>query len=195
MVRQWAIALFWAFTVYAFVARSILQKLRIRDTGIRGITRDRGVAARLAGVLMPPAWLTIGVAPLVWGHVALRAIQVAGLLSALVGLAVAVASQRAMGTSWRIGVKTGERARLVRHGPFRWVRNPFFTGMALVAVGTTATAPSVTGALAVACLLAVLVLQVRLVEEPHLLGTFGDEYRAYAREAGRFVPGLGRLRS
>jgi protein-S-isoprenylcysteine O-methyltransferase Ste14 len=35
-------------------------------------------------------------------------------------------------------------------------------------------------------------LLARLVEEPHLLELHGEEYRAYARRVGRFVPGLGR---
>jgi protein-S-isoprenylcysteine O-methyltransferase Ste14 len=30
-------------------------------------------------------------------------------------------------------------------------------------------------------------------EEAYLLRTYGDEYRAYAKEVGRFVPGLGKL--
>jgi protein-S-isoprenylcysteine O-methyltransferase Ste14 len=32
---------------------------------------------------------------------------------------------------------------------------------------------------------------VRVVEEPHLRRTFGDEYAAYARRVGRFLPGIG----
>jgi len=38
-----------------------------------------------------------------------------------------------------------------------------------------------------------LELHVRHVEEPYLLQTHGDAYRAYAASAGRFVPGVGRL--
>ena len=40
-----------------------------------------------------------------------------------------------------------------------------------------------------------LELQVRSVEEPYLLRTHGDAYRAYASRVGRFVPGIGRLAS
>jgi protein-S-isoprenylcysteine O-methyltransferase Ste14 len=36
-------------------------------------------------------------------------------------------------------------------------------------------------------------LQVRVVEEPHLLRTHGQAYEDWAREVGRFVPGVGRL--
>jgi protein-S-isoprenylcysteine O-methyltransferase Ste14 len=33
-----------------------------------------------------------------------------------------------------------------------------------------------------------------LTEEAYLIRTYGDAYRAYARQVGRFVPGLGTLR-
>jgi protein-S-isoprenylcysteine O-methyltransferase Ste14 len=34
-------------------------------------------------------------------------------------------------------------------------------------------------------------LQVRVVEEPHLLAVHGDAYRDYLAHVGRFVPGVG----
>jgi protein-S-isoprenylcysteine O-methyltransferase Ste14 len=38
-----------------------------------------------------------------------------------------------------------------------------------------------------------LQLQVRRIEEPYLLRVHGEDYRAYAAQAGRFLPGIGRL--
>ncbi len=38
-----------------------------------------------------------------------------------------------------------------------------------------------------------LEIQVRFVEEPYLMRTHGDEYRAYASRVGRFLPGIGRM--
>jgi protein-S-isoprenylcysteine O-methyltransferase Ste14 len=45
----------------------------------------------------------------------------------------------------------------------------------------------------VAALVLALEIQVRLVEEPHLLRAHGSAYGEYASRVGRFVPGLGRL--
>ena len=56
----------------------------------------------------------------------------------------------------------------------------------------------VPNALSVGMVVAVVVahqIQVRLVEEPYLLATHGEAYRAYAARTGRFVPFLGRLSS
>jgi protein-S-isoprenylcysteine O-methyltransferase Ste14 len=43
-------------------------------------------------------------------------------------------------------------------------------------------------------LIASIELQVRRVEEPYLLRRHGDAYRAYTARAGRFLPGVGRIR-
>lgn len=188
-MRTPVLALFWGFTAYAFVVRTTLQKLRTRDGGVRGISLDRGVLAFAAGLLLVPAWLAVGIAPFLspvkaWAP---------GLALTLVGIALALASQRAMGSAWRIGVAPGERTALVTRGPFRWVRNPFFTGMSLIAAGTTLSGPTIAGAVATVVLFATLIVQVRVVEEPHLVRTFGDDFLTYARRTGRFLPGLGRI--
>ena len=79
--------------------------------------------------------------------------------------------------------------------------------LAWAAPGVASTSTFVTGlgiALVVPNLLAALMLvgivvaqqiQVRLVEEPYLLRVHGETYRRYAARTGRFVPGIGRLRS
>jgi protein-S-isoprenylcysteine O-methyltransferase Ste14 len=181
--------LFWGFTAHAFVIRTVARKLASGDTGIRGVARDRGVLAFAAGMLPVPAWLLVGAAPLFsageW--------WLPGVAVTCAGVALALASQRAMASTWRIGVAEGERTALVTRGPFRWMRNPFFTGMALIATGTTAASPTWAGAGATVLLFGTLVVQVRVVEEPHLVRMFGAEYLAYARCTGRFIPGVGVL--
>lgn len=187
-MRTAALLSFWGFTVIAFAVRTAVQKLTTGDGGLRGIARDRGPLAVVAGLLLVPAWLTVGVAPVL----SRIAPWPPALTVTATGAALGFWTQWAMGRSWRIGVASGERTRLVTDGPFRWVRNPFFTGMALVAIGTTATVPTWLGAAGTLLLCGTLVVQVRLVEEPHLARAFGPDYAAYSLRAGRFIPGIGR---
>ena len=46
----------------------------------------------------------------------------------------------------------------------------------------------------VVCIFVGIQIQVRLVEEPHLIATHGDPYRSYAARTGRFLPMIGRMR-
>jgi protein-S-isoprenylcysteine O-methyltransferase Ste14 len=191
------LAVFWALTLYAFVVRTIVQRLRSGDTGVRGVSRTRGTLAIVAGLLMVPAWLGLGAAA-TWRAFAqdstTASLRPLADFLAVAGAVLGIVSQLALGRSWRIGVADGETTTFVAGGPFRWVRNPFFTGMLVLGAGTTAAFFTWAGAVALAALAVALSVQVRLVEEPHLCATFGEEYAAYARRTGRFVPRIGRSR-
>ena len=60
-------------------------------------------------------------------------IQVAGIVVAIVGFVVTVASQLAMGDAWRGDVDPDARTELVTSGPFRVVRNPILSGTLVTA--------------------------------------------------------------
>jgi protein-S-isoprenylcysteine O-methyltransferase Ste14 len=121
-------------------------------------------------------------------------VQWGGVALVVLGTAVTVSSQLAMGGSWRADVDPAARSPLVTSGPFRLVRNPVFAGSAITIVGLALVVPNVLSLLMVSAFLAGLEIQVRLVEEPYLLRVHGDAYRDYAARTGRFVPGVGRLR-
>ena len=79
---------------------------------------------------------------------------------------------------------------LVTHGPYRWVRHPFYDSGALCILASSLLASNwfllLTGTLA----LLLLVVRTRK-EEENLLKRFGDDYRAYMKSTGRFWPKFG----
>jgi protein-S-isoprenylcysteine O-methyltransferase Ste14 len=88
-------------------------------------------------------------------------------------------------------VVTRAKATLVTHGPYRWVRHPFYvTAALLMALATLLTANWLFGL----CSLAVLtLLAIRTPkEEQMLIDRFGDDYRKYMATTGRFFPRLSR---
>jgi protein-S-isoprenylcysteine O-methyltransferase Ste14 len=110
-----------------------------------------------------------------------------------VGIVATVAAQLAMGASWRIGVDPAERTSLVTSGPFALVRNPIFTATLVTFLGLTPAVPSLLSIIGLIVLVVGVELQVRRVEEPHLLDVHGAAYVQFAARTGRFLPGLGRL--
>jgi protein-S-isoprenylcysteine O-methyltransferase Ste14 len=85
---------------------------------------------------------------------------------------------------------TRKEHRLVTHGPYRWVRHPLYTVGAsmfisfglmadnwfIIAMGT----------------FTFIIMAVRTPqEEANLIEKFGDEYREYMKQTGRFFPKLG----
>jgi protein-S-isoprenylcysteine O-methyltransferase Ste14 len=189
--------------VVVFGVRTWLQVRRTGSTGFHGISGTPGSLRWWAGVLFVAA-LVLGLAALVLAVVDVvarpsgsvtDAAGVVGLVLALVGFAGVLAAQTGMGSSWRIGVKETERTELVTSKLFALVRNPIFTAMVVAQLGLTSMVPTWLSLAALACLVVAVELQVRLIEEPYLLATHGDTYRHYAADTGRFLPGIGTLRS
>jgi protein-S-isoprenylcysteine O-methyltransferase Ste14 len=195
-----ALALYLAWLVLAFGARTLVQLRRTGDSGLRVHAGPVGspawwakagfLAALLAGAAAPLATL-IGpldfVAVLDGGWVGWL-----GTAVALAGIAMTFVAQLAMGDSWRVGVDPGERTELVTAGVFSVVRNPVFSAMAVTAAGLALLAPNPLALGALAATIISLEVQVRVVEEPHLRRVHGRAYQRYESEVGRFLPGVGR---
>jgi protein-S-isoprenylcysteine O-methyltransferase Ste14 len=115
-----------------------------------------------------------------------------GALVVLVGTALMAAAQLDLGASWRIGIDEGARPGLVRGGLYRVCRNPIFLAMLVAITGFAIMLPTW---LSFGTLLGAAIgirAHVR-DEEAHLLRTYGADYADYARQVGRFLPGVGLL--
>ncbi|PTL60302.1 methyltransferase family protein [Paraconexibacter algicola] len=194
-----ALGLFLLYLLVVFAGRALLLKRQTGTAGWRGITGRPGSAAWFGGVLFAVA-LALGLLAPVAGLLGLSNLFNAPVVQAFgVGLFAAgsvgsVVAQRAMGAAWRVGVAADEQTALVGDGVFARVRNPFFSTLLLSASGLALMVPGVPALAALVLLVVAVELQVRVVEEPHLLALHGDDYRAYAARAGRFLPGIGTIR-
>jgi len=194
-----ALALFGVFAALGFGWRSWEQRRRTGSTGFRGVSGRLGsaewfagsgfVAAPAVAVLASILQLLDVAAPVAVLHSPW--IQIGGIVVAIVGIFATVYAQLDMGDSWRIGVDPGETTTLVRTGVFGWVRNPIFTAMITFGFGIALVTPSLVALAGFLLLVATIELQVRIVEEPHLLTVHGDDYRSYLTNVGRFMPGVG----
>jgi protein-S-isoprenylcysteine O-methyltransferase Ste14 len=198
-----AIVLYIFYLALAFGARTVMQLRRPGSTGFHGLGGRPLSAEWLAGVGFAVAIILGAAAPIlalldVVGPIEAldtTALHVAGAVLAVAGIAGTLYAQVAMGASWRIGVDETERTELVTSGPFELVRNPIFSAMLPTALGLTLLVPSWIALAGLFGLAIALELQVRVVEEPYLVRTHGRSYTDYASAVGRFVPGVGRLRS
>ena len=196
-----ALGLYLAYLLVTFGLRAWLLYRGTGTTGFNGFTEQPGSAGWWGGVLFAVAVLTGLAAPILQLTGAMRPIAVldstpvfiAGIVVTLVGAAITLVAQQAMGRSWRVGVDHDETTELVRDGMFAIVRNPIFTAVILTALGLALIAPNPVAIAAAVILILAIELQVRAVEEPYLIDTHGTAYLDYARTVGRFVPGIGKI--
>jgi protein-S-isoprenylcysteine O-methyltransferase Ste14 len=196
-----ALALYCVHLVLTFGVRIGLQVRRTGSTGVHGVAPGAGRLEWLAGGLFIAGLVVGGSAPaatllgIVEPIAALDGTlgHVVGTVLAVAGIVLTFGAQLAMGNAWRIGVDPDERPGLVTDGPFGLVRNPIYSALIPTVLGLVLMVPNVLALLAIGMLVTGLELQVRRVEEPFLLRTYGDAYADYATRVGRFVPGVGLL--
>ncbi|HVM70776.1 MAG TPA: isoprenylcysteine carboxylmethyltransferase family protein [Anaerolineales bacterium] len=126
----------------------------------------------LAAVWRPlwPAWLPI---------------QILGMLAVLAGDALFVWALVSFGNSWRIGIDERSAGRLVTGGVFAFSRNPIFAFIDLYFLGTFLLNGSPIFLVFAICVILALHYQV-LQEEKFLTGRYGQAYRDYCKQAGRY---------
>ena len=94
---------------------------------------------------------------------------------------------RCLGKNLTDTVVTRQRHTLVMHGPYRWVRHPFYDSGALLVVAVSLIAANWFIFMTGVVVLFLLIVRTR-TEEQHLVARFGDSYRAYVEGTGRFLP-------
>ena len=95
-----------------------------------------------------------------------------------------------LGKFFTVDVAIADDHRLVVRGPYHLMRHPSYTGMLLA---FAALAVTFQNWLSLACILLPIMaaLAYRIyIEEIALEATFGDDYRQYAAETKRLIPGV-----
>lgn len=77
-------------------------------------------------------------------------------------------------------------SRIVSVGPYRYTRNPMYTGLTIVSAGAAGLMDSAWPLLLLPLVLAALVRLVIVREEAYLHSAFGAEYAAYQARVGRW---------
>jgi len=143
--------------------------------------------AMMAGVI---AYL-INPASMIWSSVSLPVwLRWTGVVVSASAGVLWMWTFRRLGTNLTDTVVTRREHTLVTTGPYRWVRHPFYTSLALFVLGTSLIAANWFLLAAGVVFFALMVVRTR-TEEQKLLARFGHEYREYMARTGRFVPKIG----
>jgi len=78
-------------------------------------------------------------------------------------------------------------SQLVTHGPYRFTRNPMYTGLTLQYLGGSALINSAWPIILLPIVLLILIRTVILREENYLRDAFGAEYAAYVASVRRWL--------
>ena len=179
-------ALFLPIGVYHRVRAGSGERLSRRDEGLFVM-----VALRLFGLVTWLALLTYMINPrwMAWSSLPLPAWLhwTGAALGVLVLPPLLFWVFQSLGRNLTDTVVTRREHTLVTHGPYRWVRHPFYVVGFLGLLAATLMTANWFVALTGAVVIGLLVYRTR-TEEAKLMERFGDEYRVYRERTGAFFP-------
>ncbi len=156
---------------------------------IREDTGDRSFWAILPGML-----ISFFVSPLEYMYFAwlphMLWTEVVGLVFVVAGAVLLVGARRFIKGMYSGHLEVVSDHRLILSGPYHYVRHPSYAGFLLIALGISVGYGSVIGIIAIPLLLLPgLAYRIR-IEESLLQDHFGEEFRAYARQVKKLIPGI-----
>ncbi|SIO66016.1 Protein-S-isoprenylcysteine O-methyltransferase Ste14 [Singulisphaera sp. GP187] len=181
------IALFLPVGVYHRLRAATGEPLRRRDEGLFIL-----IALRLSGLLGMLAIVAYLFAPrrLAWSQIELPTwLRWVGLPIGLVAGVWLFWVLHTLGPNLTDTVTVRAHATLVTHGPYRWVRHPFYLAALLIILSFSLLTASLWVAIVGGVALTLLIVRSR-TEEAQLEARFGAAYRAYRDRTGFLFPRL-----
>jgi protein-S-isoprenylcysteine O-methyltransferase Ste14 len=110
-----------------------------------------------------------------------------GVTLTVMGLAFATWARLHLGQYWSGIITLKEGHRLIRSGPYRWVRHPLYTGFLTAVLGSALAVGTGDALIGFAVVLVAYLIKLRR-EESVLGREFGEEYAQFRRDVPAIVP-------
>jgi protein-S-isoprenylcysteine O-methyltransferase Ste14 len=112
-----------------------------------------------------------------------------GAVLVVAGITFAIWARRHLGKNWSAEVTIREEHKLIRTGPYRYIRHPIYTGLLTAVVGTVVVVSEYRALVALAIFLIGWTLKAKK-EESFLAQEFGPAFEEHKRLTGFYLPPL-----
>jgi len=111
-----------------------------------------------------------------------------GSLLAVVGVVVVLRSRAELGAAWSLVPMADQSTGIITTGPYRLVRHPIYSGLALLATGEALAFGNWAALLIVLCGIVPSFAWRARAEETLLIRTFGESYVLYRKQTRMIIP-------
>jgi protein-S-isoprenylcysteine O-methyltransferase Ste14 len=128
-------------------------------------------------LLLPPTFPLTPLSPI---------FKILGLVILTISFIIIFQAQQEMGSSWRMGIETFEKTKLINIGIYQFSRNPIYLGMNGTILGYFLIIPTITNftlLFLIHFLFQVLIRQ----EEAHLTKIQGEDFLVYCQKVRRWL--------
>jgi protein-S-isoprenylcysteine O-methyltransferase Ste14 len=117
-------------------------------------------------------------------------IQYLGIALLILGICIREWAILTLGKGFTVKVHVQKEGKLITHGPYKYIRNPSYTGSFLTFIGLPLAMGTWLG-LIIILLINIITFSYRInVEEKALIEAYGKEYKDYMKRSWRLIPGI-----
>jgi len=117
------------------------------------------------------------------------AVGIAGVVVAWIGILLAIWARWHLGQYWSGRITLKEDHKLIRTGPYTWLRHPIYTGLELAVIGTTIAIDRWRCVAGLCVIMGGFWIKAKR-EEALLAGQFGADFQEHLRYTGFLLPRL-----
>lgn len=114
-------------------------------------------------------------------------VEYIGIVILVLSLLFAIWARIVLGRNWSGAIQKVEGQRLVRSGPYKYIRNPIYTGIVCGFFGTFITFGLLASFIAFCIILLIYIMKISR-EQKFLITEFGEEYKKYIKESWALIP-------
>jgi protein-S-isoprenylcysteine O-methyltransferase Ste14 len=114
-------------------------------------------------------------------------VEYTGFAILVLALLFAIWARIELGRNWSGAIQKVEGQRLVCSGPYKYIRNPIYTGVVFGFLGTFITFGKLASLIGLFMILLVYIIKISR-EQKFLIMEFGEEYKKYIKESWALIP-------
>jgi len=114
-------------------------------------------------------------------------IEYIGIMILVLSLLFAIWARITLGKNWSGAIQKVEGQRLIHSGPYKYIRNPIYTGIVLGFFGTFVSFGTLASLLGFCIILIAYIAKIRK-EQKFLIIGFEEEYRVYIKKSWALIP-------
>jgi protein-S-isoprenylcysteine O-methyltransferase Ste14 len=121
------------------------------------------------------------------GEIVFTPVTVLGLFLLVIGIVLVFVAHVTLGRWYSSFLVIKDGHQLIRHGIYRYLRHPIYTGTVTALIGVPLFMSSVYGFATMLLIIPLFLNRIRM-EEEMLIGEFGPDYVAYMETTKRLIP-------
>ncbi len=124
-----------------------------------------------------------------WNEIILHtpSVEYIGVIILVLSLLFAIWARVVLGRNWSGAIQKVEGQRLVCNGPYKYIRNPIYTGIVCGFFGTFITFGTIASLVGFIIILFIYIIKISK-EQKFLIEEFGEEYKKYITKSWALIP-------